>query len=197
MPKHWRLLKSIYKHHNIKQPFMTFSNIALLAAAFTTALIAGLFYSYSCSVNWGLGRLTDADYLAAMQSINREILNPLFFMSFMGTLILLPLSAWLQYSNPASIRFYLLLAATLVYAVGTFGVTIMGNVPLNNALDAFNMQAASPEALHQQRALFEKPWNTLHTIRTIANAVALILVLLACIAPELTTNRAPVARLGL
>ena len=160
---------------------MTFTNIALLAAAFTTALIAGLFYAYSCSVNGGLGRLSDAGYLAAMQGINREILNPLFFMSFMGTLILLPLSTWLQFSHPVSLRFYLLLAATLVYAVGTFGVTIMGNVPMNNALDALNIQSASPEALHQQRELFEKPWNQLHSIRTIANAIALILVLIACI----------------
>jgi len=159
---------------------MTFSNIALLAAAFTTALIAGLFYGYSCSVNAALGRLPDAGYLAAMQSINREILNPLFFMSFMGTLILLPVSTWLQYSNPVSLRFYLLLAATLVYTVGTFGVTIIGNVPLNDALDVFHIQA-SPEVLHQQRELFEKPWNQLHSIRTIANAIALILVLMACI----------------
>ena len=160
---------------------MTFANIALLAAAFTTALIAGLFYAYSCSVNGGLGRLPDAGYMAAMQGINREILNPLFFMSFMGTVILLPLATWLQYGHPVSLRFYLLLAATLVYVVGTFGVTMVGNVPLNNALDAFNIQAASAEEISQQRALFEKPWNKLHSIRTIANAIALILVLIACI----------------
>jgi uncharacterized membrane protein len=160
---------------------MTFANIALLAAAFTTALIAGLFYGYSCSVNGGLGRLPDTGYLAAMQGINREILNPLFFMSFMGTLILLPLAAWLQYGQPVSLRFYLLLAATLVYGIGTFGVTIGGNVPLNNALDAFNIQAASAEEISQFRVQFEKPWNKLHSIRTIANAIALILVLIACI----------------
>lgn len=160
---------------------MTFANIALLAAAFTTALIAGLFYAYSCSVNAGLGRLPDTGYLAAMQAINREILNPLFFMSFMGTLILLPLATWLQYGHPVSPRFYLLLAATLVYGIGTFGVTIIGNVPMNNALDAFNIQAASAEEISQHRTLFEKPWNKLHSIRTIANAIALILVLVACI----------------
>jgi uncharacterized membrane protein len=163
---------------------MTFANITLVAAAFTTALIAGLFYAYSCSVNPGLGKLSDANYLSAMQSINREILNPVFFMSFMGTLILLPLSTWLQYSNPAPVRFYLLLGATLIYGVGTFGVTIFGNVPLNNALDAFHLQSASPEALSEQRTLFEKPWNQLHGIRTVANAIALILVLLACMVKQ-------------
>jgi uncharacterized membrane protein len=164
---------------------MTFANIVLLIAAFTTALIAGLFYSWSCSVNPGLGKLPDAGYLAAMQSINREILNTLFFMSFMGTLFLLPISTWMQYNNPASTRFYLMLAATIVYAVGTFGVTIMGNVPLNNELDGFQLQSASPDMLKQYRELFEKPWNRLHSIRTIANAIALILVLLACITDTL------------
>jgi uncharacterized membrane protein len=163
---------------------MTFANITLLLAAFTTALIAGLFYSYSCSVNPGLGKLPDAGYMAAMQSINREILNPVFFMSFMGTLILLPVSTWMQYSNPAPTRFYLMLAATIIYAVGTFGITIMGNVPLNNALDSFDLQSASPDMIHQQRELFEKPWNRLHSIRTIANAIALLLVLLACISKQ-------------
>jgi uncharacterized membrane protein len=96
-------------------------------------------------------------------------------------LILLPLATWLQYGHPVSLRFYLLLAATLVYGVGTFGVTMAGNVPLNNALDAFHIQTASAEEISQQRALFEKPWNKLHSIRTIANAIALILVLVACI----------------
>jgi uncharacterized membrane protein len=160
---------------------MTFANITLLATAFTTALIAGLFYAWSCSVIPGLGKLSDANYLLAMQSINREILNPLFFMSFMGTLFLLPLSTWLQYNPFTPVRFYLLLGATIVYGAGTFGVTIFGNVPLNNALDAFHIQPDSTETLSQQRALFEKPWNQLHAIRTIANVIALILVLLACI----------------
>jgi len=167
---------------------MTIANITLLAAAFTTALIAGLFYSYSCSVNPGLGKLTDANYLLAMQSINREILNPFFFMSFMGTLFLLPLSTWLQYNPSAPVPFYLLLGATIAYGAGTFGVTIFGNVPLNNALDAYHVQSASAEVLKQQRALFEKPWNQVHAIRTIANVVALVLVLLACIIKQDATK---------
>jgi len=167
---------------------MTFANITLLATAFTTALIAGLFYAYSCSVNPGLGKLSDVNYFSAMQSINREILNPVFFMSFMGTLFLLPLSTWLQYNPSAPVRFYLLLGATIVYGAGAFGVTILGNVPLNNALDAFSIQSASAEELSRQRALFEKPWNQLHAIRTFANMIALILVLLACMVKQHATK---------
>ena len=174
---------------------MTFANLILLATATTTALIAGLFYAYSVSVNAGLGKLSDTAYLSAMQSINREILNPLFFMSFMGTLLLLPLSTFLQY-NQSSTRFYLLLAATLMYGIGTFGVTMGGNVPLNNALDAFNIQAASAEELTRFRSQFEMPWNRLHSIRTVANAIALILVLMASMNKGATIP-APAATQGL
>jgi uncharacterized membrane protein len=58
-----------------------------------------------------------------------------------------------------------------------------GNVPLNNALDAFNISTASAEDLAYQRMQFEAPWNRLHQIRTIANAIALVPVILACLQP--------------
>ncbi|MET3535054.1 anthrone oxygenase family protein [Chryseobacterium limigenitum] len=70
------------------------TTILLIVTAVLTALIAGLFYAYSCSVVLGLGKLSDTEYLKAMQSINREILNPVFFVSFMGTAVLLPISTF-------------------------------------------------------------------------------------------------------
>lgn len=158
---------------------MTTINLFLLSAALASGLIAGLFYSYSCSVNPGLGALSDANYLAAMQSINRAILNPVFFLSFMGTLLLLPLSTYQHFGMGT--RFYLLLAATLVYVIGTFGVTIAGNVPLNDALDKMNLTGASANELAAHRLKFEVPWNRLHTIRTYASVLSFVLVLLACL----------------
>ena len=116
-----------------------------LATAFSSALITGLFYAYSCSVNIGLSRLTDTEYLRAMQSINRAILDPWFFASFIGTLILLPVCTWITYrSEASSITFYLLLAATLIYVIAAFGVTILRNVPLNDMLDKFDIGVATP-----------------------------------------------------
>jgi uncharacterized membrane protein len=161
----------------------TLSNILLVLTATTTALIAGLFYAWSCSVTIGIGRLSDAAYLEAMQAMNRAILNPVFFLSFLGTVILLPLSTYLHYGQPISVRFWFLLAATLVYIIGGFGITMVGNVPLNETLDAFNLQAASQEAIAVQRAKFEGPWNNLHTVRTVACVLALVLVVMACLSP--------------
>lgn len=157
---------------------MLTSNILLLITALSVALITGLWYAYSCSVNLGLGKLPDREYLMGMQSINREILNPVFFATFMGTLLLLPVCTWLNYGNP---RFVFLLAASAIYIIGVFGVTIGGNVPLNNALEAFNIHSSSAQEILGLRLKFEQPWNKLHQIRTFASLICLILVLVACI----------------
>lgn len=163
---------------------LTLSNTILACAAVTTALMAGLFYAYSCSVNPGLNRLPDTEYLLAMQSINRAIQNPIFFMSFMGAPILLIWSTWLQYGQSGSTRFWLLLAATIVYLIGALGVTALGNIPLNEALDKFPIHTASLDDIAAQRATFEIPWNNWHALRTIASLVALVFVIMACLSPK-------------
>lgn len=162
---------------------ITLPNAALLLAILATALMAGLFYSYSCSVNPGLAKLPDAEYLRAMQSINRAILNPAFFGAFFGALVLLPLSAWLNYSNPVPARFWLLLAASVLYGFGLFGVTVLANVPLNEMLDRFDTGSASAAEIAAKRAAFEVPWNSWHRVRTIAVVASLVCVAAASMFP--------------
>ena len=158
---------------------MSIVNIILIITATSTGLIAGLFYAYSCSVNPGLAGLPDAQYVAAMQSISSAILNPVFFASFLGTLILLPLSCYLNFLPPYSQRFVFLLAAALIYIIGSFGVTIFGNVPLNDALGRINLKTASTEEISNARIAFENLWNRLHSVRTLASMASFILVVIA------------------
>jgi uncharacterized membrane protein len=160
---------------------MTTSNIILALTALTTALIAGLFYAYSCSVNLGLKQLSDINYILAMQSINKAIQNPVFLFSFIGTLFLLPISAYLQHNNGELNRFYLLLFATIIYLIGVILITAFGNIPLNNTLDSFSVQSSDNQSITKARLAFENAWNNFHLIRTIASIVALILVILACL----------------
>lgn len=157
------------------------STAILLVTATSTALIAGLLYAYTCSVNIGLGHLSDEGYLSAMQSINRAILNPIFFATFIGTLLLLPITTVIHYGSAMHNRFLFLLAATVMYAIGVFGVTMLGNVPLNETLDRFDLASASSDEIARQRKSFEIPWNKLHAIRTIASIVSLIMVIMACL----------------
>ena len=154
--------------------------LILLSTGFCSGLIAGLFYAYSCSVNVGLARLSDIEYLRAMQSINRVILNPWFFSSFMGTLLLLPIAVWMAYTNTGiSTSTYLLLTAALIYLVGVFGVTIFGNVPLNQVLDKLDFAQASVQDLALQRSQFENTWNKFHLLRTLGSSLTLLLTLSA------------------
>lgn len=157
--------------------------IVLVAATTTTAMLAGIFYGWSVSVIPGIAKLSNTEYLNAFQAMNRAILNPLFFLVFMGTVLLLPLAAYLNYSQPASMRFWLIVAAAVLYIVGTFGITMFANVPMNEALDKFNMATASEEAKEMQRTIFEGPWNRLHHIRTFIGIVATVLMIIACLLP--------------
>lgn len=158
---------------------MKMTTLVLIITAVLTALIGGLFYAYSCSVVLGLGKLSDMEYLKAMQSINREILNPVFFMSFMGTVFLLPVSTFLfRGQQPV---FIFLLLGTLAYLIGVFGVTVVGNVPMNDGLDKFDISGSTADALRQMRENFENRWNLLNNIRTVFSVISIIFVICACI----------------
>jgi uncharacterized membrane protein len=157
---------------------MVFENIILVLAGSLTALVTGLFYGYSVSVNGGLHRLNDSEYIKAMQSINAVIQNPIFFVSFIGPIILLPLAAFLH-RDANSMQFALLLASSTLYIAGSFGLTIVGNVPLNERLAKFNASKSSGNEIAQARAGFERPWNRLHAIRTIASIAATVLIFVA------------------
>ena len=144
-----------------------------------SGLIAGLLFSYSCSVNLGLHHLTDIDYIKTMQAINVEIQNIYFFIVFMGLLLLLPASTWLNYSLNNKVTFYLMLTATLFYFIGVFGVTALGNVPLNNQLAKIDLANTSEETLSTFRSHFEINWTKYHLIRTMASFVSFLLTILA------------------
>ena len=75
---------------------LTPQNSLLFLSVLLSGLIMGLLYGYACSVNPGLNKLSDAEYLRAMQSINTAIQNPVFFISFMGTLFILPVTSMVQ-----------------------------------------------------------------------------------------------------
>ncbi|MEL6657443.1 MAG: DUF1772 domain-containing protein [Bacteroidota bacterium] len=155
---------------------ITMKSLTLYGAITLTGLSAGLFYAWAVSVIPGTLKVTDSTYLQTMQAINRAILNPAFYLSFFGSLILLGLATAFQFRMGTP--FWLLLAATALYLVGTFGVTAFGNVPLNDQLDVLNLAELSPDRLQAFRQDYEIKWNRLHMIRTICSVASFLLALL-------------------
>ena len=155
---------------------ISIKSITLFSAVLLTGLSAGFFYAWAVSVIPGTKRVPDPVYLETMQAINRAILNPAFYLIFFGSLITLVVSTFQQFQ--AGFTFWLLAAAAVTYLIGTFGVTGLGNVPLNNSLDALELGELSIDALASTRRQYEVKWNRLHMIRTVFAVLSFALSLL-------------------
>jgi uncharacterized membrane protein len=150
--------------------------LATLAAALGSGLVAGIFYGFSTFIMAALRRIPAEQGIAAMQSINITVINPAFFAVFFGTAILClglagaALAGWIEAASG------LILAAAALYLIGCIGVTIFGNVPLNDALAA--VQPAAPEAAALW-ARYLDVWTLWNHIRTTASLLAAVLFILA------------------
>jgi uncharacterized membrane protein len=158
----------------------TLKSFTLYLAVLLTGLSAGLFFAWAVSVIPGTQRISDAGYLESMQSINRAILNPAFYLIFLGPIVTLGLSTFQHRSGSPS--FWLLLVATALYLVGTFGITVFGNVPLNDQLELVDLSRLTTEESNSFRLSYEQDWNRLHRLRTLAAVTAFGAVLLAAFA---------------
>jgi uncharacterized membrane protein len=140
-------------------------------------LMAGLFFAFSNFVMKALGSLPPAKGIAAMQSVNVAVLNPLFLGLFFGTgvaCLLVLIFAFARWHDPSA--GYLLVGAFL-YLFGNILVTIFFNVPLNDALAAAN--AESSDAVNVWRNYLEgwTSWNHVRTITALAAAASLTIAL--------------------
>lgn len=153
----------------------------LMITTIFSGLMAGLFYAWSISVTPGLAKINDVSYLQAFQSMNRAIINPSFFVVFFGLAVLLPVLSYLTFQTSISNQFWYVISATVLYFVGIMGVTIFGNVPLNNALEALQIESMTPEQMNEFRKGFESKWNRLNLIRTISSLLTFLLLVIACV----------------
>jgi uncharacterized membrane protein len=157
------------------KPFLLFGSVLL------TGLSAGLFYAWSVSVIPGTQRVIDATYLETMQSINRAILNPAFYLIFIGSILFLSVTSIYEFHSNKAV-FWLLLASSICYLVGTIGVTALGNVPLNDKLDVLNLIGMDAIEMTEFRQDYELSWNRLHLIRTTFAVISFILSILGVFA---------------
>ena len=154
---------------------MDFTTVLLGLSIVATGLMSGLWYGWAVSVIPGTRRVADANYIDTMQHINRAIINPAFIVPFVGIPIVIGIAAVLQFRAGDGRRGWLLVGAAVTYLVGVLGVTAGRNVPLNDALDAFDLEGSDVEAVRTRRQTYEGPWNRWHYVRTGANLVSFVL----------------------
>ncbi len=148
--------------------------IAVLLSAVGSGIMAGVFFIFSNTVMNALRQLPSSQGIAAMQNINRVILNPLFFAAFIGTAVisaLLAVSIFWFWGHQGAV--YILIGA-LIYLIGSFLVTIAFNVPMNKALDALSSDADEAANLWARYLTDWTAWNHVRTVACLLSAVFFI-----------------------
>jgi uncharacterized membrane protein len=151
-------------------------NILVLISALGCGLIAGAFFAFSSFVMGALGKLPAGQGIAAMQSINVVVINPIFLGVLFGTAALalfLGLGAIWQLGDPGAVW---IVAAAGLYVIGTVVVTMVFNVPLNNALAAVDPASGAGAAVW---ADYLRTWTNWNHVRTLAASGAFISALFA------------------
>ena len=150
-------------------------DVLALIALLGCAIIGGVFFAFSSFVMKALGELPSPGGIAAMQSINVVVINPSFIGTFIGTAVLSILVLVLALMSGYGASALLFAGGAIAYFVGTFLVTMFGNVPLNNRLAAASPE--DPEAAATW-AHYLDAWTKWNTVRTIAALLAVLLYVL-------------------
>ena len=139
----------------------------LLVAAVLAGLQAGTYYTWATGVMPGLARTDDRTFVHATQQMSIAIVNPAFMLSFLGA----PLGAGAAIAGAGpSARPWTIAGAAL--AVGTLVITAIGNIPLNNQIEAAG-PIDSIADLSSVRHRFESRWVALNMARSFTSLGAM------------------------
>jgi uncharacterized membrane protein len=140
-----------------------------IITALGAGIAGGVFFAFSSFVMPALDRLPPAGAIAAMQSINVRAVTPAFMTALFGTGLLCVALIVVAISGLDEPYAGYLLAGSLIYLVGSPGLTMAYHVPRNNALARLDPQ--SPEAAPRW-ARFMRDWTGANHLRAAAGIAA-------------------------
>jgi len=148
-----------------------------LLAALGCGLVAGVFFAFSSFVMKALARLPASEGIAAMQSINVVVLKSWFIATFLGTAVICFIAliyALFRLHQPGAIR---LMIGSVLYLVGSFLVTIVFNVPRNEALSSVAPTDPDSARLWSGYVTSWTAWNHVRTVASLAAAASFSIAL--------------------
>ncbi len=153
-------------------PFLFF---LMQFAVLAYALVAGVFLAFSDFIMRSLSLTGGVGGVEAMQVINREVFRWVFMALFLGmAAVSLLISGYAAFSlsGPAGT---LILLSGLVYLFGCFGVTVVFNVPMNEALAGMDLAADATQSYWTGTYL--PRWTFWNSVRTIACGLSAMLLM--------------------
>jgi uncharacterized membrane protein len=150
--------------------------VLTVVTAVACGLVAGFFFAFSACVMKALARLPAAQGVAAMQSINVVVINPLVMAALFGTGLacgVLVIASVVEWGEPYAVY---LLVGGLVYLVGAIVLTGAYHVPRNNALATVDPNGADT-ASHWDR--YVRTWTAWNHVRTVSPLISAAILTIA------------------
>ena len=158
---------------------MSVLELSLLFAILLCSLVAGLVYTFAVVVMPGIQKLNDHDFLTAFKVMDGVIQNndPKFVLVWLGSVLSILIFGTAAAFELQGVELTLALVATVLYLLGVQAPTVSINVPLNNELQALDLDQLSLEQLNQFRQRFEHTWLKWNSRRTIVSIVVLFILI--------------------
>lgn len=144
-----------------------------LVQVYTTisfGLMAGIYFIFSNTIMRALSNIPAVQASEAMVKINREILNPFFFVLFWGSCIGACFTIVTFISKGTST---LMLIAATIFLMGSTLVTLLINVPLNEKLAA--MVYLNDNVMEFWK-VYRKNWTRWNHVRTLCASIGFFLL---------------------
>jgi len=147
---------------------MEIFQIIVFLATFLCYLVAGFLFAFAIVVMPGIRNLYDRDFIRAFQVMDRVIQRnqPIFVSVWVGSVAALVASLVLGIWQLDGAGRLLIIFVAVAYLLGVQLPTIAVNIPLNNKLQALDVDAVNETAQSAARHGFEARWNLWNAIRT-------------------------------
>jgi len=159
-------------------------DISLVFAVLTCSLVTGFIFTYAVVVMPGFSKLDDKEFLRAFQVTDGVIQNnqPLFMLTWVGSIISVLSVIVISLLSLGLSEAWKLIVVGLIYLLGVQGVTISIHLPLNNRIQAIDINNMNNQSLNEERTKFEMKWNYFNKIRTFiafSTSLSFLLILIA------------------
>ncbi len=151
----------------------TYTRALTIITAVGAATAAGAFLTFSTFTIGGLKRLPPSQGAAAMQSINRQALTPVFMLVLFGTGVACLLLGVDSVRNLDEVFAKHRLIASAIYLVGVVALTIGYHVPRNDLLAAVDPNSNEGIAYW---ATYLNEWVRMNHVRTVAPLVTSVIL---------------------
>jgi uncharacterized membrane protein len=150
--------------------------IAIGATVFAGAIF-GFFYAWVCSTMWGLDALDPRTAISAMNGMNGSVRNAVFAPAFFGTPFVLALAGGMLVCLDQRKAGQWFFASAVTYLLSGLVLTMVINVPMNEALALVDIPIERAEAQLIWDS-YSGSWQIWNQLRTLGSGVALVM---ACV----------------